>query len=294
MRTKIIDLRGGGLKKLPVDKRDFTLAGLFGQISISDVPGNFIVKEPLIWKDQGDSDLCSAYACTEVSEDQEGMELLPEYQFFKTKVISGDPEQWGADLRSACKVGPKFGYLPKAGYEQYSGIAREQVVDPATWPAALDTVAFLQRKQSYFDATTGKYDLFDNLRSHLWQHRADNSTIVTGAMWRSLWTEAPGGVILKTQVPGESGHAFKLYGSEIINGEPYIIAQLSNGVDIGDRGRFYFPREVINREFTGFGAYMFKDIAPEVAQKLIQSGQIIGAVSPFKQAIINFLKLFKP
>lgn len=294
-KTKIIDTSGGGLKKLPEDKRDFSLAGLYIQCNLNEVPGNFIVKEPLVWKDQKETDFCSAYAVTEVSEDQEETELLEEYQFFKTKVImGGDMSAWGADLRAACKAPVSYGSLPKKGYEKYSGLARESVVDPRTWPQELDRIAVKHKKQTFFDATKGRYDLFDNLRTHLWQHRGEKCTIVTGAAWRSLWTNAEGGIIPKTQVAGEFGHAFKLYGSKIINGEPYLIAQLSNGQDIGDRGKFYFPRDVINREFKGYGAFMFKDLSRETAEAMLNSGTKINTKSSFWLFIINFFRLFKP
>lgn len=293
-KTKIIDTTGGGLRKLPVDKRDFPLAGLYVQANIGDVPGNFVVSDPLFWKDQGDTDFCSAFATTEVSEDQEAVELLPEYQFFKTKVLMGDLASWGADLRTAVKSLVSFGSLPKIGHEQYSGMPREQVVDPKTWPAELDIIAKEYAKSTFFDATTGRYDLFDNLRTHLWQHRTEKCTIATGAMWRSAWTESLGGVIPKTQFAGESGHAFKLYGSMIINGEPYIIAQLSNGADIGDRGKFYFPREVVNRDLSGYGAYMVKDIDRATAEKYLQTGTMIGAKTGFWASFIKFFSLFKP
>lgn len=294
-KNKIIDISGGGLKKLPEDKRDFSLASLYIQCNINEVLGNFIVADPLTWKDQKDTDFCSAFAVTEVSEDQEGEELLPEYQFFKTKVLmGGDMSAWGADLRASCKVPVSFGSLPKKGYEKYSGLSREVVLDPRIWLPAHDLIAAKYKKQTFFDATKGRYDLFDNLRTHLWQHRGEKCTIVTGAAWRSLWTNAPDGIIPKTQVVGEFGHAFKLYGSKIINGEPYLIAQLSNGQDIGDRGKFYFPRDVVNREFKDYGAFMFKDLSRETAEAMLNSGTKISTTSSFWQFIINFFRLFKP
>lgn len=293
-KTKIIDTSGGGLKKLPTDRRDFPLAGLFAQISIGEVPGNFVVSDPLFWKDQKDTDFCSAFAVTEASEDQEGEELLPEYQFFKTKMLMGDLETWGADLRMACKSAVKFGSLPRKGNERFVGMPRHQVVDPTTWPEELDAQAKRYAKETFFDASTGRYDLFDNIRTHLWQHRAEKRTIVVGAAWRSLWTYCEGGVIPKTRVAGEFGHAFKFYGSKIIMGEPYLIAQLSNGADIGERGKFYFPREVVNREFKDYGAFMFKDIPRAEAERRLQKGEMITTEEGFWNAIINFFRLFKP
>lgn len=293
---KIIDTTGGGLRKLKKDGDDFRLAALFKQVQLSTLPiVDFDVAIPLAMKDQGDTDFCFAFASTEVSEDQEGIELLPEYQAFKAKQISGDLKGWGCDLRSVCKSLVNPGSLPKEGNEKYIGLPREQVLDPATWPAELDKDANIHRKSTFFDATYGRYDLFDNLRVALWQHRKDKCTILTGSTWRQAWTDAADGVV-PTMYPTLNGygHAFKLYGQRIINSVPYIKAQLSNGTDIGDRGKFYFPREVINREFKDYGAFMFKDIDRATAEAMLNSGTIIDMTqksiwSPITKFFSQFL-----
>lgn len=270
----------GGLNTLPEDTRDFSLAGIYKQIDIKDVPNTgFIVATPLVMKDQVDTDLCSSFAATEVSEDQEGEELLPEYQFFKTKFLMKDFDSWGADLRMTCKSLVKFGSLPKAQFENLSGIPRHNIVSPETWPEEFDTISAKYKKETFFSATRGRYDTFDNMRSWLWQHRANKCTIITGAAWRSLWTNAKGGVIPNVQSSGEFGHAFKIYGQEIKNGELHLVAQLSNGTDIGDGGIFYFPREVINKEIPQYGGFMFKDIEREEVERILLSGEKINILN---------------
>lgn len=272
METRDIKKLGfTGLSPLPEDKRDFSLGALFKQIDIKSVPLiDFVIAEPIKIKDQGNTDYCSAYTVTEVSEDQEGEELLPEFQFFKTKQLMGD-DAWGADLRTAFKVPTVFGSLPVKGNENFQGISRETILNPATWPIELTPMALKHKKETYFKVT-GRYDTFDNIRTVLWQFKDERRSIGVGAMWRSSWTDAVDGVIDEKETAGEFGHAFKIYGQKIINGEPYLVAQLSNGTDIGDGGRYYFPRSVVNRDFTPFGQFMFKDIPREIVENYKQMG----------------------
>ena len=289
------NLKFAGLHPLPEDERDFSLAGMFKQIDIKEVPmADFIVAEPLVIKDQDETDFCSAYTVTEVSEDQEGKELLPEYQFYKTKLLMGDKE-WGADLRTAFKSAVRFGSLPVKGHEQFKGISRETVLNDDTWPEHLDQRAIKQRKETFFKVD-GRYDTFDNIRATLWQFRAEKRTVGVGALWRASWTYAEGGIIKDEPSEGQFGHAFKIYGQKIINGQPYLVAQLSNGTDIGDGGKFYFPREVVNREFTRFGQFMFKDIERDIVEMHQDLGIQIGdslAINTFKKLCALILHFFK-
>lgn len=134
------------------------------------------------------------------------------------------------------------------------------------WPKELDEKAKLHKKQSYF-AVDGPFDIFDNFRATLWQNREEKRSILTGALWKLEWTSAKKGVIPKNAKIDRYGHAFKIYGQKVINGELHLVAQLSNGKNIGDGGIFYFPRSVVNKEFS-FGAYTFKDIDPDIIKRL--------------------------
>lgn len=282
LERKIVE----GLKPLKKDERDFSLAGVFGQVDIKEVTsGDFMVAQPLKIRDQGDTDFCSAYAVIEVSEDQEGELLLPTYQFFKTKQISGDPESWGADLRDACKAPIKFGSLPLAGYEEYADLPRSKVVDPATWPIEFDVVAAKRKKATYFKVD-GKYDTFDNIRAAMWQHMDERRSIVVGACWRSSWVNVLGGVIPEEYEEGGFGHAFKICGQKVVNNTLYLVAQLSNSPYIGDNGLFYFSRDVVNKEFTPYGQFMFKDVERET----VESTQKEGWYTRFMRLITNLFK----
>lgn len=285
----MIKLPHNSLHILKEDNRDFKLGAVFKQINIKDVPNtDFVVSDILFKKDQGENDLCSAHAVTAVSEDQEYQELLPEYQFLKTKELSGDPESWGADLRDACKSAVKFGSLPVNGFEQFKNIERSKIFIKEEWPLNIDEIAKVHKKSTFFSVLDGKYDTFDNIRSALWQHKIDKNSIVTGILWRPEWIDAPGGIIPEENREVGFGHAMKIFGQKNINGKLYLVAQLSQGEMVGDKGLFYFSRKVVNKEIGKYGAFMFNDISREEAEFYMQNKMPLE--NNFIKLIWSFIK----
>lgn len=278
------------LKPTKHDSRDFSLGGVFGQIDISEVPSTpFLVNNVLTVRDQGETDYCSAYAACAVSEDQEEIVFIPEYTFFRTKEIMGDFESWGADLRSACKALVRFGSVPNSATTDIPK-TRDDVLKLESWEKYVD-LAQKYRKETFF-SVDGKYDLFDNIRAAMWQNRSERRSILTGCMWSQAWIDAPHGVIPKEVIPGEFGHAFKICGQDSINGELHLVAQLSGGTSVGDQGLYYFPREVVNREITPFGAFMFKDL-PRGSAEYHNNAKIAVNAPIGKKAVAYIKYLFK-
>ncbi len=303
----------GGLQPTPEDVRDFPLGALYTLPKLEEIPDEFVVAEPVAIKDQGDSDMCTAYAGTAASEAQEKVEFSPEYQFMKTKQISGSPEAWGANLRDMLKSLVKYGSLPAIAvpaHLTYPNAAREEIVNSKNWPKAADEQAYLYRKGSFFKVT-GPYDLFDNIRATLWASRkefertgnpSDLKVVVTGAIWKHGWTIAPLAVIDDREYHGDGfGHAFIFDGVRMgpvqegvaLESSPLLRARLSNGRGIGDGGFYYFTREAVNKEMPPFGAYTLRDIAPENAQYLIEKGWSAD-LSWVAAVVLFFKKLFSP
>lgn len=245
----------GGLRELPSDDRDILLGGLFGTFPIPDI--DFVVSSPLVIKDQGGNDECTAYAGTAVSEDQENIELDPDFNFAATLEIMGGSE-WGADLRSADKSFVVYGSIPKGNF---TGNPK----DLKTWSEQAKVEALKYKKASYmFIKTLGYNDLFDALRANLFHFKDEKRSILTGITWNTEWLNAPKGIIDTFGTPS-FGHAFKIFGQKKINGKWYLIAQLSQGNNVGDNGLFYFGRDVINKGLT-FGNIIFTDMSKEDAQ----------------------------
>lgn len=276
---------------MPQDARDFSMNRVFGSIKKDAIPAHdFIVSEPLEIKDQQMTDMCTAFAGAAVSEDQEGITLEPAYIFAKTKQMVGNFNEWGADLRTACKAIVKFGALPKEQSPYHLETeGRDFVANWAHWDIKFDKMAKQYAKQSFF-MVDGVYDMFDNIRMALWRNKDKKQSVITGCLFRRSWLMAKEGVIPTKYEKDGIPHAFKIYGQKRINGKRYLVAQLSNGTSVGDGGKFYFPRYVVNKEFT-FGCYMFVDLPKDQAQVLnnlnlsIQWRWFAGIVSFFKQLI---------
>ena len=262
-----------GLRPLPPDERDLSFGGIFGADLPPDI--DFAVGEPLEIKNQAQTDMCAAFSVASASEFQEGEALQPEYQFAKIKELEGDYKTWGADIRMACKSAQKFGSLPAYEYlfkdavlpPRLSNDWRNYVANPANYLPEADEKALPYRKQSYFLIERGGLDIFDSLRSALWKNREDKAAIVTGCYWSENWNNSTGLVSALSPEGSSVAHAFILIGQKMIEGVPHLIAQLSNGLGFGDKGLFYFPREVVNREFV-FGAFSFRDLPKEEAKLL--------------------------
>lgn len=291
METK--EKKIGGLKPLAPDN-DFSLGGIFGTIPLSDIPkGSWDIAPVGTVLEQTLDDDCTGYATSDASADQEGEPMVAEFQFMATKMLSGNPEEWGADLRMACKSAVKLGSLTAADAKALSFDPRAQtrdfIVNQKNWPAWVFEKAYLHRKQTFF-AVDGPYDTFDNIKAALWQHREEKRTIVVGAEWKKEWTAAAGGIITPEYNPGGNGHAFKFNGLRVINGTEYLLAKLSNGTDIGDGGTFLFPREVVNKEIgiDKFGAFMFKDMPRAQAEFLHRNG--LSLDSNYFLKVFNLLK----
>ena len=270
-----------GLRATPHDDRDFSFGAVVGIASLAELPKEYRVGDPLVVKDQGETDMCTAYALTAVSEDQEGVALSPFFTFGKTKKITGEKDEWGADLRSACKSGVGDGFLELFG-STIDAVKRpatqEERDQAAEWMRISSTDEYLaqQHKKKTFFAVDGPYDVFDNMRSAMWRARSERRSVFTGCKWRQEWTNAPGGVIDAVGSGSAFGHALKAFGWE----DDRMILQLSNGAAIGDQGIFKISRDALNEAFT-FGAFTFMDMPREEAEAAIEKRERKSAVSTF-------------
>lgn len=275
----------------PKDDRDLKLGAVVGRALPADMPDEYSVADPVVIKDQGQTDMCTAYALTAVSEDEEEVALDPFFTFGATKAITGNPTEWGADLRSACKsaVRPKedkriYGFLEVKDLSKLTNPATQDDRDRAADYGRISrdemNEAVMHAKKTFFTVDDGDGDIFDDMRSAMWMTRAEKRSIFTGCNWRSVWTH--GGPIIETAPSGQTfGHAVKAFGWR---GE-YIKLQLSNGKSIGDNGIFWISRLALNQSFT-FGAYTFLDMPREDAEKAVADAEksktfFTWVVSPF-------------
>jgi len=252
MTTRI----SGGLTDLKKDSRDFQLEKLGGKRL--QLPSTFLLDE-LDIENQDNTDYCTGFAITKASEYQEGVKLDPLYQFCKTKQIKGEYKSWGASLRDACKSAIRFGSLEQSKAPYTISNRRSEVADWRNWDDEYDLYAQKHRKKSYF-AVSGVGDTFEDIKHAIYEYK---SPVMAGVKWRDEWIDGKDGVVPEIySVDGGFGHAFIFIGWVIIKEAEFLVAHLSNGKNIGDSGKFYFSKNIVDREIGRYGIYCFVDISP--------------------------------
>lgn len=279
------------LHPLPQDDRDFTLGAVYSLPPVEALPESFLVGASLEVKDQGSKDYCTAYASCTVSELQEGVILLPVWNFAKTKEIMGNPEEWGADLRSACKSHQKYGAVEKSLVD--NGIVKipDNPRDIKNWNN-YEMYGELHKKISYLKVD-GPYDPYDNIRASLFKFQDENRGVVAGLEWK--WSRKD--KILKPKTGTGSGHAIAILGWN----KDGLIMQNSYGTKTGNNGAQIITREVINENIPKYGAFMFFDQSPEDIKYAIDNSicldvnlliQMIQSVLNVLNDVLNKLKSY--
>lgn len=269
-------IKGNGLIPLPPNpgkREDLSHAVVYGVLGASQLPTtSFRVSTPLVIKDQRNLDFCTGFASTEITEDQEKIEMDPLFQFAAIKKQQGEFKSYGADLRSAGMALVRSGSLPQANAPYKIGEqARDFLANWANYPQALWDLAKTYQKLTMF-FVDGPYSLFENIIMTLFQNKEEHRSVLLGVTWRKSWVNAPGGVIpewtpLKA-ADVDGGHCIKGFGLEIINGKRYLVIQNSWGSGYGDGGIFYFPASVVNNDFGPWGQITFKDMDPNDAHDI--------------------------
>src|SRR3990167_3688947 len=167
-----------GLRPTHKDDRDYKLGALFQLPELSELPADFVLEGHTI-KNQQDSDFCSGFAVTGMSELQEGVLLSPEYQFALSKTLSGDTEEWGQDARTAMKTAVKLGSLEKSK-TSYSLESKDVsfLRDIKNWPNYLEEAK--RHQKSVYLKVEGKYDAFDDIRASIYKWRDEKRAVALG------------------------------------------------------------------------------------------------------------------
>lgn len=281
-----------GLLPTPKDDRDFKLGAITVLPDLKALPKNYRI-EILGIKNQRDTDFCTGFATSGASEPQEGKKLSPEWVFAKSKEISGDPDEWGQEIRVSMKVHTRFG-APEASQCPLSVLNEDDQTlrRIENYPKDLELKAVKHIKKS-FVSVSGQYDHFDNIRAAIWKYRKENRAVVTGVKfgWRLDQTTFD-------YIPenGE-GHAMYIIGWETENGICRLVYVNSKGESVGHNGVHYVGRAVVNHFVEKYDAFMFIDMEPEQVKYMISHGitdkdnwiiemyKVI--VSLFKQIISN-------
>lgn len=256
-----------GLKELPQDARDFALGSIIPVKKfpkLEDLPEEFILETSLLY-DQLD-DQCTGNTTALIIGTNEGVPISAEWMFAKSKELTGDVESWGQDLRSAFKVGVKFGALPlkNAPFRQDKG--SEFLRDIKNWPKGLDFYAAPQ-KQKTFWKVTGPYDnFFHNIKATIFYLYSigQKQGVGIGLLWGY-----PTQQYVLSEIKNQGvGHALSVIGWK----KEGLVLQNSWGPGAGLNGKHIITREVINHFADKYGAFVYMDLPREKAEYMLDHG----------------------
>lgn len=253
-----------GLKELQPDDRDFALGAAFDLPKLEDLPQEFLLGVPKV-EHQANSDFCAAFASCYLSELQENEDFEASWTFAKSKELSGDPAEWGQDLRTIMKTHQKFGALKKED-SPYSLKEKDETFlrHIEKWPELKDKAEPFKKK-SYFKVV-GRYDDFDNIRAAIYKFREEKQGVILGLLWG--W---PIDQVNLDAVPYSGfGHAVACLGWAVRNGEQKLVIINSYGTEAGESGLHYVSRGVINMFASKYGAFMMVDMPDNMGKDEIQ------------------------
>jgi hypothetical protein len=246
-----------GLQELKEDNRDLKLGYIFNLPKLEELPNTFIVGEPEVVH-QKDSYFCAAASSCSISELQEGEPLGYEWVYAVAKMLDGQIEIEGTDLRTICKVHTKYGAIGRDespySLENKPVSFLERIEN---WPKNLFDLAKKHKKKTYVQVS-GQYDPYDTIRASLWKFRDEKRAVLIGVKWS--WPLER--VFIDSENDYGGGHALHIIGWN----KKGLIVQNSYGEEAGLNGRHYFSREIINKYVSKYGAYMFVDLDPEKAK----------------------------
>ncbi len=251
----------GGGKPISYDPRDDKFTAIkFGAVSLPVFPKTLgrIRRRPY---DQAWSQSCTQQAINGAAEYQDGVELNPAWSWSRYCKKVGNFIPQGADPRAAMQIAIDEGLLPYEAGQLSFPIDDQQIIGNwDKWPE-LHAKAEPYKKAAYIKIPKVN-DHFDSIRTMLLQHKNDGTCVIGFGTWLSNWRTA----IVPTEEAELSGyHAYFFLDFDTIDGVDYVVARNSYGTAWGQGGYQYFPREVINREFSkyGTGLYIMADLTPE-------------------------------
>jgi len=271
--TVYINPAGSGpLKK---DRRDFShtkWVQTFGSVMTS-FPAS-LGRDRLPIKDQGFSDFCTGFASATAGEYMDGKVYSPEWQFaYNKREMGGDYRSFGAEPRATLKAAKRYGFLPQETTTlSLANKDRDFLAQYQNWSSTYEPVAAK-------NCTTAYLKVDDRPESDI-----RNEVVIAFGIWYYQWDEK--GFVLNTD-PGDKFfyHAYTFIDWITVDGIPYLVAHMSNGEGMGDKGFLYFPREVINRDFARpeTGLYIYKKLSKEEIAAAKNTNTIAGLL----QAIWN-------
>lgn len=259
-----------GLKPLTPDERDFQLGAITTLPDPKTVP-DFMLTGPYLNHEMQEEDDCSAFAVCKASELQEGVLLDRKFQFALSKSKSGDPEEWGQDIRTAMLTPVKLGSLEREerplDLENRPLSYLRYITNWGDIKELLEFAVEHKKKSAVFITPSQGMDYFDTILASMWKFKNENRAVVFGTIFDVPLSE----MFLRGVWGNGGGHAMLFIGKRTINGEPMLIAQNHYPGYAGENGVHYVDRERVNESAKTFGAGMFVDYSPDEIRWMMEN-----------------------
>jgi hypothetical protein len=231
----------------------------FGSASPQALPKDGLKRPRRPVEDQLYTLRCGAYSAAVSNGYIRSIRFHPDWQAIKIGKKQGySVDIKGSEPRACMSSLRDDGSIPfDASVVHLAQHRMEETANPFNYPATADDMAQHNRITAYL-GVDDKFDYFDDIKWALF--RAYNPATRTGPVvhafgtWYDEWTEAPHGFVPSFYQSFTGWHAYLFVDWCNIDGREYLIAQNSYGSGLGDKGFFYFPREVVNREFAKWGS----------------------------------------
>jgi hypothetical protein len=239
-------------------ERGFSHNKYFGAPNLDLLPkdGLHRVRRPI--ENQGPTLRCGAYSSAVSNGYLRKLRFHPDWQAKKIGQKQGrNVDNYGSEPRAIMNAlrdcGSLFYDLSNIRLDTH-GVAKSG--DWNSYPDTLDIKAEANRISGYL-GVDGAHDYFDDIRWALFNafdRNSDTGAVVHAfSQWYDEWTQASHAIIQPGYDNAIGWHTYLFIDWCLINGTEYLVAQNSYGTNVGDKGFFYFPREVVNREFAKWG-----------------------------------------
>lgn len=228
---------------------------------------------PVAINDQQASDFCTAFEVSEAISNQCGIQMSPEAQTAIEGKIAGAPIFGGTDPKTALSGG-LLGAFPSPAPLSFATNGWQEPAEWQLYPTNFFANIPNGRPSYYAIVITSGLDVYDNIKLALWDAKQDPAPgftpTVNMGFWFNTFNQVGADGIVPQLQPNElpiTRHAYGYIDYKTINGTEYLVAQLSQGVEFGDKGLLYFSRGNVNQAWqnmvaNGIGLYIFRSKNP--------------------------------
>lgn len=255
------DTRQFTLKKRRASHKDYSHNRTHGIVGFAPPPKQLLFISRIL--DQGQSEHCTAYACTAIRESMKMREYDPELFWNEEAAMYGEGKDssGGVTLETAGATCVEKGFIP------IGGTTPQDKASAYVW---------LHKEVGM--------DMFDTVRHFFNEIKVP---LNAGLDWYSEWDYAPDVPFSFRELLG--GHDVKLAGIDDItcNGER-IVVQGSWGEGMGTKGLWYFNRATFNKAFDNneYGMFYLSDDPDEKFKRL-------GLINALYVNLINLWRKLK-